>query len=520
MAFEAALKMDVSGFTSGINKAASGVAELTTTIQGLAIVGGIGVGLSKMADMVGQSFAQMYSAMEAGGAMVDLSEQTGLAIDKLMVLQTAFKQAGMAAEDVQPVINKMQKAIQGAATSSGPASSAFSKLGLSAQTLSGLRADEQLQLIGDAIVKIQNPTERAAAAMEIFGKSGGRALALFAAGGLDDAAEAVGRQAKLMRENAGVFDRVTDVLGTAATKLQGLYVGMASNIAPLLLNAVTAFNKIDLSGIGQQIGMVVAILREAFSEGVLGKITYEALKYAFIASVNLLSGVLSGTLAFIIQRTIANFKLITNPDFWGGMLTTLVGIAQTFISKMADGVAFILDQWAKLPGIGQKAAEAAQGVRSYAAQVGARGGENTGAGMAELRPILKEELDGIVTAIQEAYATAPKMEQSKALSDIIGKLSANASTRLQAFRDLFPEKKPEAPPGELQALAKPGNEFASSLAKIGGGQFGPTLGQDESINIQKMQLEQQKRQSDRIAETNVLLKIIANKSATGSAVYN
>ena len=38
MAFEAALKMDVSGFTSGINKATSGISSLANTVKGLAVV--------------------------------------------------------------------------------------------------------------------------------------------------------------------------------------------------------------------------------------------------------------------------------------------------------------------------------------------------------------------------------------------------------------------------------------------------------------------------------------------------
>ena len=112
MAFEAALKMDVSGFTSGINKATSGISSLAATVKGLAVVEYGGRALSAMADAVGAAFRGMYGAMEAGGALVDLSEQTGLAVDKLMVLKTAFAQAGMGSEEVQPVINKMQKAIE------------------------------------------------------------------------------------------------------------------------------------------------------------------------------------------------------------------------------------------------------------------------------------------------------------------------------------------------------------------------------------------------------------------------
>jgi len=521
MAFSAALTMDVSGFTNGINKAASGVASLNSTIQGLAALKIVGEAISIVAEAVGTQFLKMYSAMEAGGALVDLSEQTGLAIDKLMVLQTAFKQAGLGAEEVQPVINKMQKAIESAATTGGPAASAFSKLGLSAQKLSGMGADQQLQLIGDAISKIQNPTERAATAMEVFGKSGGRVLALFASGGLDEAAQAVGKQAQLMRDNAGIFDRVTDILGTAATKLQGLYVGVASKVAPMLMTAVNAFKNIDLSGLGEQIGRIVSIVLEAFSEGVLGKLAFEALKYAFENSVNMLSGGLSAVFSGSLQALISGFTILTKGDFWRGMLTTLVGIAQSFISKMANGIAYILDQWAKLPGIGEKAAKAAESLRTYGQEVGTRGAENTGAGTNALAPIFKDASKEIATATKAAFSEAPRMEQTSKLNELLTKLGANAAIRQEAMRQLYPTKAPEVPGAELQAISKPGNEFASSLAKIGGSMFGPSMNGDESLNVQRMQLEQQRRHTDQINESNLLLKMISNKMANAtSPTYN
>jgi len=204
----------------------------------------------------------MYSAMEAGGALVDLSAQTGVAIDKLMVLQTAFSQAGLGADGVQPVIAKMQKSIMDAASGSAEASKKFSDLGINLYDLQGLSADEQLQRIGNAINDIKDPTQKSAAAMDVFGKSGAKMLSLFAAGGLDDAADNLGQQARLMKENAGVFDRTTDVLGTAGSKVQGLFVGMASAVIPQLITGIDALNKIDLTGIGESLGDGIAIAIE------------------------------------------------------------------------------------------------------------------------------------------------------------------------------------------------------------------------------------------------------------------
>ena len=518
MAFEAALKMDVSGFTSGINKATSGISSLANTVKGLAVVEYGGRALSAMADAVGAAFRGMYSAMEAGGALVDLSEQTGLAVDKLMVLKTAFTQAGMGADEVQPVINKMQKAIESAATSGGPAAEAFQRMGLSASKLSGMRADEQLTTIGDAINKIQNPTQKAAAAMEIFGKSGGRALALFASGGLADAATAVGNQAQLMKENAGVFDKVTDILGTAATKLQGLYVGIASVVAPMLMSAVEAFNSIDLSGLGKQIGVIVAVLLEAFSQGVLGKIALESLKYAFVFTVNFLSKALSGLFAGLIAYVIEGFKVLTTKGFWDGMLNAITGVAQKFIQFLANGISKIMDLWAGVPMIGEKAAKAAEGARKYASEVGARGTENLNKGTTVLKPLAMNFAQNISDAAKAAAASAPQMEQSTVLPELLNQLKQGAANRIagvQAANQL--KELPGVAPLQQQAGMQT-IDFASSLAKIGGSQFGPKAdGGSMAVQIARQQLEEQRKATDRINETNLLLKIISDQK--GSVTY-
>jgi len=521
MAFEAALKLDVTGFTSGVNKATEGVNKLSNTIQGLAVLTVAAEALGKAAQIIGDQFKQMYAAMEAGGALIDLSEQTGLAVDKLMVLKTAFSQAGMGADEVQPFINKMQKAIEAAATSGGPAADAFNKLGLSASYLSSLNADEQLKMIGEAMNAIPNRTQRSAAAMEIFGRSGGRMLALFGAGGLEQAGEAVGRQAQLMKQNAGIFDKVTDILGTASTKLQGLYVGVASNVAPMLVKVVEAFNKIDLSGVGQQIGAVIAIMLEAFAEGKLGKLVFESLRFAFIESVNILSKVLSATMASIIELFASGFRMLMTGDFWSGMLSALVGIAQSFIEVMANGVASILDQWAKLPMIGERAAAAAKGVREYARQVGSRGEGNTNQGVILLEPLLKQFAADIKTAAQEAYSNAPTMTQDKSMDDLVSGLITNASARIKKAREENPT--PENPVGGDMLVASKKQlgfgDFTSSLTKIGGNQFGPSTMENDSINIQRQQLQAQQKLNEQTNQTNILLKELATKQSQGGTIY-
>ena len=246
---------DTSGFVSGINRAQTSMAGLGSMIQ--RVVGGAAVFGALTAAAKG-----FYSAMEAGGALVDLSGQTGVAIDKLMVLQMAFDQAGMSAGDVQPVLAKLQKNISEAASGSAEAAAKFAQMGVKIEDIQGLGADEQLAKVGEAISKIQNPAQRSAMAMEVFGKSGAKLLSVFAAGGMADVKENLGAQAKVMLENAGVFDRASDVLGTAGSKVRGLFVGMAAQVMPQFTGLIDELNKIDLTHIGESLGDGIAVVLE------------------------------------------------------------------------------------------------------------------------------------------------------------------------------------------------------------------------------------------------------------------
>ena len=246
---------DTSGFVSGIGRAQTSMAGLGSMIQ--RVIGGAAVFGALTAAAKG-----FYSAMEAGGALVDLSGQTGVAIDKLMVLQMAFDQAGMSAGDVQPVLAKLQKNISEAASGSAEAAAKFAQMGVKIEDIQGLGADEQLAKVGEAISKIENPAQRSAMAMEVFGKSGAKLLSVFAAGGMADVEENLGAQAKVMLENAGVFDRASDVLGTAGSKVRGLFVGMAAQVMPQFTGLIDELNKIDLTHIGESLGDGIAVVLE------------------------------------------------------------------------------------------------------------------------------------------------------------------------------------------------------------------------------------------------------------------
>lgn len=267
----ASLGLDWANFRSGINGAMASTRQLNSAMgQGMA--GGVASGIMQAAGNLSAidialkiatfSIRGFYNAVEAGGELVNLSTATGVAVDKLMELQIAFDLSGTKAEQVQPVLAKMQRAIAEAGSGSVEAANKFAMLGLEIDSLQGMTADQQFMAIGQAIAKIPNPAQQAAMAMGMFEESGVKLLSLFKAGGMAEAQKALGGQAQLMLENAGVFKRASDVLGLTGSKVRGFFVGITSQVMPQLLGQLDEMANMDLSKLGQSLGDGIAIAIE------------------------------------------------------------------------------------------------------------------------------------------------------------------------------------------------------------------------------------------------------------------
>ncbi|CAB4161831.1 hypothetical protein UFOVP781_1, partial [uncultured Caudovirales phage] len=250
----ASLGLDWANFQRGIQGAMASTRQLGSTMQQSGGEGMFG-GLTKAAANLGTlavamkvaTFAAdgLRDAIQLGDDLVDLNAQTGVAVDKLMELQMAFDLNGLKAENVQPVLAKMQKMIAEAGSGSAEAAAKFAMMGISIEEIQGLTADEQLMRIGEAIGKIQNPAQRAAMAMEVFGKSGAKLLSVFAAGGMDEIRKMLGGQAALLVQNAGVFGKASDLLGLAGNKMRGFFVGVASEVVPQLMSVIEKSASLD-----------------------------------------------------------------------------------------------------------------------------------------------------------------------------------------------------------------------------------------------------------------------------------
>jgi len=205
---------------------------------------------------VAQKTVQSFGdALNMGGRLAELSDRTGVAVDKVMLLERAFQNTGVGADSLGPILNKMQKAIVDAGDGTSKAADAFTKLGIPLSTLQDLSPDEQLRAIGKAIAGIPDPAERAAVSMEIFGKSGGALNQVFANmdGELETAKAQLGSLPEVMKAGAAQFDKISDNLTVIGGKFVEFAAGIIDKVKPALDALTTALTRIDATKLGQDL---------------------------------------------------------------------------------------------------------------------------------------------------------------------------------------------------------------------------------------------------------------------------
>ncbi len=213
----------------------AGIASIGTKLAGL--------GASVVTPLLGA--AKVFADM--GSNMVDMSQRTGVSVEALSELGFAAEQSGADVETLEAGLRKMQKQVVEAASGSDTARESLGKLGLTVDDLAKLSPDQQFKLIGDRLSQIQNPTLKAALAMEVFGKSGTKLLPLFANGARG--IEELQQQARdlgltMSTDDAQAAEAFGDTLDVLWKVLKKTVFTIGSALAPLLTEAAEGFTRV------------------------------------------------------------------------------------------------------------------------------------------------------------------------------------------------------------------------------------------------------------------------------------
>jgi hypothetical protein len=180
------LTANAAGMAQGIN---AGVVELQKlgeaakqTAGDVRVLTGLQLGTAFVSAV--RSVAQSFASFTAGAsASIDatnkLSRSLGISFTELQRIQLAADLSGASSETLANAFTRAQLTIAKAAGGGREATAALRALGLSVDELAGLSASQQFEAIATAIAGIDNPAQRAAAAVSIFGRSGAQLLPTF-----------------------------------------------------------------------------------------------------------------------------------------------------------------------------------------------------------------------------------------------------------------------------------------------------------------------------------------------------
>ncbi len=170
-----------SGFSAILRSARSAGQKINATFKKVSdkigrLFRGVSGGVAAVAGFAGISLglSAIRQEIDRMDNLSKLSRSLGMTGEQMQVLQYAAQSANVPIEQLNNAIPKVSKVISDAGRGSAEAVGKLDRLGLSLEDLRGKSTYEQMQLVAGAISGIQDPTERSARAMEMFGESGAR----------------------------------------------------------------------------------------------------------------------------------------------------------------------------------------------------------------------------------------------------------------------------------------------------------------------------------------------------------
>jgi len=365
--------------------------------------------------------------VEAGGKLNDMSQRIGTSVRNLVIQEQAFTDAGLSAENLTGSYAKLQDQLEMGFGGDSSAVRAFTDLGLSIDEMVNLDPGEQFERVAKAIGSLPTPTERTAAAMRIFGKSGSELIPLFRNGGaMDEARAALGDLPALMERNAEVLDGLGDAFGRIPAKVRGLFAGVIDQLNPEIKKLTDLINGMDLSIIGKKMGALVRFAIDSWNESKFDEFVGLTIEAGFELGV---SGIRKSLPSFSELIT-SLLKSATSSylDFLKWVMSGFVDLASSFSSILVKGINSASEKMAEF-------------FNTYITSVNTLFGTSIGnvsAALVHKNEIFfesyKEEISSFVEKSKELFGIAKKTgdeyeRQSSALERLNSKLDSYISKR-------------------------------------------------------------------------------------------
>lgn len=203
-----------------IKRGLGGLTDTAKSVNGVLANLGVGVSLAGIGAMI-------KSSIDSADALDEMAQRTGIAVESLSLLVPAAELSAVSTEKFEAGLKKLATGMLEAATGSEASAQNFDALGVAVQNQDGtLRDSEQVLLdLADRFQAMPDGAEKAALAVDIFGKAGAEMIPFLnqgreGIGALKQEAAELGLQLSAdTAAQAGNFNDALDKLKLATTSI-------------------------------------------------------------------------------------------------------------------------------------------------------------------------------------------------------------------------------------------------------------------------------------------------------------
>jgi len=219
---------DVADLERGLNRAKQSLANLEKIAVASTLAAATGLAALTKAS---------FESIDATGKM---ARNLGIGVQQFQALSLVASEAGVDAGAFSASVGIMQRNITGLADGTAAQVDAFGKLGLSIEDLQDLAPDRQFIAISEALDKIENPTQRTALAMDVFGRSGRSIIGML--GNMNEKVEQAANYQKafgiqVSDDTVRAVESANDAIG----RLMGIFTGLGNTMAAKIAPALNQF---------------------------------------------------------------------------------------------------------------------------------------------------------------------------------------------------------------------------------------------------------------------------------------
>ncbi|EMJ4121982.1 hypothetical protein NPI31_000878 [Pseudomonas aeruginosa] len=286
-----------------IKRGLGGLTDTAKSVNGVLANLGVGVSLAGIGAMI-------KSSIDSADALDEMAQRTGIAVESLSLLVPAAELSAISTEKFEAGLKKLATGMLEAATGSETSAQKFGALGVAVQNQDGtLRDSEQVLLdLADRFKAMPDGAEKAALAVDIFGKAGAEMIPFLnqgrdGIGALKQEAAELGLQ--LSADTAAQAGNFNDALDKLKLATQSIGNQIIASLLPALNDMASGMVESAKQGGTLRVildGVVLVLKTLALGAATVGKAFValgEAIGAGVAAAVEALKGNTEGAKAII-----------------------------------------------------------------------------------------------------------------------------------------------------------------------------------------------------------------------------